>query len=297
MSSSYVIVANPVAGNFSLDKKYKLLKIASRIIGADIYGLDTTSKEEFRDCIRMLSNKYDVIIAAGGDGTFSDLINSINLSTNTVAYLPMGTGNALRYALRYPRSLISSAKKIKNGKIHNLDLIECSRKKEYAFVSSIGFEAEVVKEYNRIRSLKRVNNKLVYVIAGLMAFRKYIKKDHKLLSARIFMNGGSLKVKNAISIVVTKQPYYGYGMKVMPRARFDDGLLHMGIFSGGFINMAIMILLSFSIGNFMGAYYTCDNSITVQLQYEHGLQINGDFLGREKFFSFKIIKNILRIIY
>jgi diacylglycerol kinase family enzyme len=39
--------------------------------------------------------KYEVIVVAGGDGTFSDVINAIDTSRTPVAYLPLGSGNAM----------------------------------------------------------------------------------------------------------------------------------------------------------------------------------------------------------
>lgn len=293
MPFSYVIVANPVAGNISLDKKYKILKDVASIIGAQIYGLDTTSRQEFRECIRSLCDRYDVIIAAGGDGTFSDLINSIDLSNNIAGYIPMGTGNALRYALKYPRSVILSANKVRYGHIQKIDIIKYSNI-QYAFMGSVGFEVDVIKEYKKIRK-KKPNLRFPYMIAGLKALRNYGKR-HLPLFTRICVNDESLMVKDAASVIVTKQPYYGYGMKVMPHAKFDDGLLHLGIFPAGIINIIFMTILSLSIGNVRGIHYTARDSVLLNPSHPCRVHIDGDLVEKTKRINFRVVPKALQIM-
>jgi len=294
MSFSYVIVANPAAGSISLDKKYRILKNVAKIIGAEIYGLDTTSKQEFRECIRMLCGRYNVIIAAGGDGTFSDLINSISFSDNIVGYLPMGTGNALRHALRYPRSVISSANKIRYGSIRRFDIIKyCDI--QYAFMSSVGFEVEVIKEYQWMKKNKTIPRFSLYIMAVLRVLSRYIK-GHSPLSAGIHINGKKHVIKDATSIIVTKQPYYGYGIKVMPHARFDDGLLHVGIFPPGIMNKILIIILSFSVGNIRGIFYSTKGSVRLNFSDQLGVHIDGDFAGNASNISFELMPKALQII-
>ena len=293
MFFSYAIVANPVAGNISFDKKYELLKAIARLLNAKIYGLDTHSKQEFRECIRMLSARYDVIIAAGGDGTFSDLINSIDLSCNIAGYIPMGTGNALRYALKCPRSPSMAAMKIRYGRVRKFDIMKYFYR-QYAFMASVGFEVEVIKRYQDMKH-KKSSLRLPYIMAGLRAFKEYTKR-HLLLSAKIYINEKEYVVRNATSIIVTKQPYYGYGMKVMPPARFDDGLLHLEIFPGGILNLIIMTISSFSIGNIMGNYFATNDSVLLNLSNPSDIHIDGDLVESASHLSFRLMPKALRVI-
>ena len=52
-------------------------------------------------CAAELAREVEVLIVAGGDGSFSDAINALDSQT-TFAYLPFGSGCALRYALDLP---------------------------------------------------------------------------------------------------------------------------------------------------------------------------------------------------
>ncbi len=52
-------------------------------------------------------------------------------------------------------------------------------------------------------------------------------KTYKRAVATITVDGTNIKVKNLLSLMVVKQPYYGFGVNVMPEARFDDQQLHI----------------------------------------------------------------------
>jgi len=94
----------------------------------------------------MLSKRYNIIIGAGGDSTFSDLINSINLLNNIVGYIPIRTGNVLRHALNYPSSITVSTVRIKYGNIHYSNIIYylLLQKSGYGLIISGGSEMEIL---------------------------------------------------------------------------------------------------------------------------------------------------------
>lgn len=97
----YAIIANPASGKKNIAQKYSLLVRAAEILNAEIHGLDTTTPEDFCQYARELANRCDVLVIAGGDGTLSDIINSIDTAQKPVAFLPFGTGNAMQHALKY----------------------------------------------------------------------------------------------------------------------------------------------------------------------------------------------------
>ena len=70
----------------------------------------------------------DVLVIAGGDGTLSDIINSIDTAQKPVAFLPLGTGNTMQHALKYKGSIAEIAMRIRDGEIHQYDLVNCQGK-------------------------------------------------------------------------------------------------------------------------------------------------------------------------
>jgi diacylglycerol kinase family enzyme len=111
----YAIISNPASGNLSLSRRRTLLAEAGRILQAGVHGLDTTSREEFLVCARDLAGKCDVLVVAGGDGSLSDIINTIGIQKSPIAYIPLGSGNAMGHALNLRRSIAEVAMRIKEG--------------------------------------------------------------------------------------------------------------------------------------------------------------------------------------
>ena len=137
------MIVNPMAGPTNVSRKAQTLQAVKEILGdCEIRGLDTRSREEFMQCAVELAREVEVLIVAGGDGSFSDAINALDSST-TFSYLPLGSGCALQYALDLPPQLTRAAKRIKEGHLHLYDLILCDESRK-AFMASIGLEADIL---------------------------------------------------------------------------------------------------------------------------------------------------------
>jgi diacylglycerol kinase (ATP) len=284
----YAIITNPASGKMDIDQKRSALSGPSQILGAEIHGLDTTSPEDLAQCARELAGRCDVLVTAGGDGTFSDIINSVNTAQTTIAYLPLGTGNCMRHALNYKGNLADMAVRIKNGKIHQYDLINCNERRR-AFTVALGIEGAVIRLRDRYLARGRVGLSAYFRAALNAYFREY-----KRVSARIAIDDRVFQVKNMLTLMVVKQPYYGYGMNVVPRARFDDQQLHVLYVDSGLFKSALGAMTAFTIGNRTGIYHTA-RRVTVRLDRALLVQIDGNVAWESDVCSFKILPNALRI--
>jgi diacylglycerol kinase (ATP) len=284
----YAIITNPVSGKMTVDQKRTMLAKAAEILDANIYGLDTITADDFGQCARELTTYYDVLVTAGGDGTFSDIINSIDTAHTTIAYLPLGTGNAMRHALRYKGSLADVAMRIRDGKIHEYDLINCDEKKR-AFMASIGIEGALIHLRNQ------------YLAQGATGFKTYLRaafnayfREYKRAIATIIVDDATFDTENLLSLMVVKQPYYGFGMNVVPEARFDDRKLHILCINSGLFKCTIGVVTAFTISNRIGKYCT-GQKISVQLERPLILQIDGNYAWKSDVFSFTVMPNALKI--
>ncbi len=284
----YAIITNPVSGEMTADQKRAALAQTAEILNAGIHGLDTTTAEEFGQCARELATRCDVLVAAGGDGTFSDIINSIDTAQTPVAFLPLGTGNALRHALQYKGELADIAVRIRNGKFREYDLINCDEKRR-AFMASVGIEGTAVQLWHQYRA------------QGSTGFTTYFRalfnayfKEFKRTTARLTIDNAPFETSKLLTLMVVKQPYYGFGMKVVPRARFDDRQLHILCVSSGLIKTVIGGTAAFIIGNRTGEYRT-GRQLRVKLDRPLVLQTDGDEGWSANSFSFTILPKALKI--
>lgn len=286
----YAIIANPASGTTSPVRKRALLSAPARILGANIYGLDTATAPQLVRCACDVAAHCDVLVIAGGDGTFSDIVNAIDTVETPVAFLPLGTGNALSYALGYKGGPAAAAKRIRDGNIREHDLLDCKGHKR-GFMMSVGFEGTVLQSYDRY--LKRGYGGFGAYVAGFLEayFRKYRRTN-----AQITIDGHTREVDNLLSLMVVKQPYYGFGMNVVPRARFDDGLLHTLSINAGLFGCAFGAATAFAGRNQIGRYVT-GHRVEVQSTTVLPIQIDGDCISQADTFRFQVIPKALRIKY
>ena len=287
-TTCYRIVANPVSGRESEDDRYRRLRIAADILGAEIHGLDTESSEAFARCAMEQSACCDVLVVAGGDGTFSAVMNTIDLSSIALAFLPFGTGNALTYALGYRGRLADIAARIRDGSVHQYDLIDCDGRKR-AFMTSIGLDAEAIRCYDDYRDRGRRG-----LAAHLPAAVRAYFREYQSVRAVISVDGEERRVNRLMSLAVVKQPYFGMGLRAVPRAQWGDGYLHIQRMPSGLPGLIAGLLTGFTIGNRVGEYRR-GKRVDVQLDRPVRLQIDGDMGWRSDRFRFAVAPGVLKL--
>jgi diacylglycerol kinase (ATP) len=284
----YSIITNPASGSLRAPRRRELLACAEEVLQADLHGLDTTSKEEFLACARDLAGKCDVLVVAGGDGTLSDVINAIDTHERPIAYIPLGSGNAMGHALHLKGSIAAVTRRIKEGRIHDFDLIQCDERRS-AYMVSVGLEGAVIKKRDEYKALGASGFK-----PYLMAFLAAYLKDFKGVKARVTINGQPLETGSLLSIMIMKQPYYGYGLKVMPGARLDDHQLHVRVLQTGLMSSLVGGAASLTIGNRTG-FYRRGERVSVALETPLLMQADGDVAWAAKEFHFNVLPGALRM--
>ena len=283
------ILANPVSGSGDIETKRALLQPAAAILRAEIFGLDTRSETEFVKCGSELAKDADLIAVAGGDGAFSQIMNSIDPRRTALAYFPMGSGNALRHAFNLNGlSFDAIAKRIIELPERALDLIDCDGRRR-AFMASVGIEATALalREKHTVSGRSRFS---AYARAGWDAyFNEYRRRP-----ADISIDGETRCAPQLLSAMIVKQPFYGFGMNVAPRARFDDGKLHTVIIESGLLGLSLMIAESFTIGNRVGRYRAAE-TLTIRCGSPLRLQYDGELGWEAEAFEFRVLPGLLRV--
>lgn len=284
----YAIIVNPVAGHLNLDQKRAMLAQPAALLKAPIVGLDAATARDFVRCARETAAQCDVLVVAGGDGTLSEIINGVDVSTQPIAYLPMGSGNAMGYALNYRGGVLAIAQRIKDAKVSSYDLILCNGQKR-GFMASIGIDGQIIR-------LRDQHHKI-----GLSGFKSYYKAifqayfgQYRPFNVRMDIDERESQAVNVLSLIITKQPYFGYGMKVAPRARLDDGRLHLVCIRSSLGQLLLGWATAFTIGNRAGKCLKAKR-LRVCLNHSSPLQIDGDSAWCGDVFDFKVLRGALRM--
>jgi len=96
--------------------------------------------------------------------------------------------------------------------------------------------------------------------------------------------------------MVLKQPYYGFGMKMIPNASPYDHRLHVRCMSKDIAQVALASIASFTIGNRFGRYLT-GKQVRIELEDPLILQTDGNMGWESREFTFKVCSEVLKIKY
>jgi diacylglycerol kinase family enzyme len=289
-AGSTCILANPASGSLSANRRYHLLQEAAAILGADLRGLDTDSPEAFAQCAREQARRCDLLVVAGGDGSFSLVMNSIDLRETALAFLPFGTGNALTHALGYRGDIPRIAARLRGAPTRSLDLIDCDGRRN-AFMVSLGLDGCAIGLYEMYKE-KGYRGLSAHLRAGLRA----VFREYRAAGGRIWVDGAVQRVERLYSLMVVKQPYFGMGLNVMPQADWADGRLHTRTLVSGAAGVAVGLIMGFTIGNRAG-HYRSGTTVSAALDAPLTLQVDGEPGWTSDRFSFRLIPGRLRLKY
>ena len=161
---------------------------------------------------------FDIVVAAGGDGTVNKTARGIVNTKTAFAILPLGSGNGLARHFKIPLNLEKAAKVIIKGKTINMDT--CLINNENFFCTAgTGFDAHIGN---------------LFANAGKRGFATYIKivgrefKNYKPLSYHILVDGKEI-IRKAFLVTVANANQYGNNVYIAPNADIADGLLNVVI--------------------------------------------------------------------
>jgi diacylglycerol kinase (ATP) len=179
---------------------------------------------------RSLAEKgYERVVAVGGDGTLNEVANGLAFSDTALAVVPAGTGNDWVRTVGIPPDTTQAWRVAMDGPIRRTDLAEVEGHGFCLNVLGAGFDAEVVRRLAGARGLLAALGPTPrYVCSVIGTFAGY-----KPTSVQIVTDTGfDVCVPATLLVAVGVARYYGSGMKILPDAEIEDGLLDVGWGSG-----------------------------------------------------------------
>lgn len=216
-----------------------------------------------------------LMIAAGGDGTISEVANGIlRAGTDTeLGILPRGTGGDFRRTLGIPKDPSGALQRIRDGSSRQMDAGRITyigldgRETFRYFVNTASFGMSGRVAGNANRSSKILGGTMTYFAATLKTIFSY---DHpEILLSLDEQPGVRLKI---VTVCLANGPSFGGGMKIAPDAKLDDGLLDVVIIG----DMKTMSMMLNSHKLYTGSFLTLDQVNLVRAKKVSAAPVNGD---------------------
>ena len=196
------------------------------ISGQSVLKLTTAAGEAQRLAAEAVREGFEVVVAAGGDGTVNEVLNGIvhapgGLERTCLGVLPLGTVNVFARELGLPTQFEPAWELIRQGHETRIDLpsVKVSGHKEsryFAQLAGAGLDARAVELVKW--QVKKVIGPLAYVLAGL----------HAVLGtpAQIRAEGGGHSETGEL-VLIGNGKLYGGPFNLFPNADLRDGLLEV----------------------------------------------------------------------
>jgi YegS/Rv2252/BmrU family lipid kinase len=169
---------------------------------------------------RAVEAGFTRIVAAGGDGTVSQVANGLVGSNATLGVLPMGTVNVFAMELGLPlHSLRRCWEIIEDRNVRLVDLPSANGK-YFVQLGGVGLDAQVVKETSL--AFKRSLGPLSYLIsAAHIAARQ---------PPKLFIESEHTAVEEGSFVLIGNGRLYGGPFPFFKHAIIDDGLFDVVVF-------------------------------------------------------------------
>ena len=192
--------------------------MASHDLGEELRETETEADaiEATRDAVE---RGYDIVVAAGGDGTVRLVAKELLGTRSALGILPLGSVMNVARMVGLPRDLEESARVLRQGHVRRID-VGLVGDKVFLESGSVGLHAAVS------RDIQKVDEGDYFAILRSMvtAFR------YRPSRMTIELDDGRTIDRRALLVAVTLGPFLGAGFTVAPDAAIDDGLFDIRAF-------------------------------------------------------------------
>ena len=217
--ASYYFIVNPAAARGKAARVGQRVDEICQERKVDFQMVSTEKAGDATELAAAARDKYDCVVAVGGDGTINEVVNGLIGGSSKLGIVPVGSGNDFIRALEHPKNLIKAIDILLALKTREIDIGKAGER-YFQNGLGIGFDPWVVQETMKVH---RLRGTAIYLYSVLKTIYSY----HPPL-VRLSYNDVSREERFYI-ITVGNGISLGGGFKLTPNAILDDGLFDLNI--------------------------------------------------------------------
>lgn len=175
---------------------------------------------------RAAQENYEVVIAAGGDGTINEVAQGLVHTPVKLGFLPVGTTNVLAREFKVPLNYEAALAYLPQAQSRLIDVGRVNHR-YFLLMAGVGYDAELLMRVNK--QLKNVAGKLAVLTSGVENLF-----HHKPFTLKLRFEdaqGKRYRLKRTVmQIFVSNASTYATDYKIAEQAVMDDGLLELHVF-------------------------------------------------------------------
>jgi diacylglycerol kinase family enzyme len=214
---SQLLIVNPFASGVDA---HRLAAVQAALPDVTETRLTTAAGEA--TAIAAAARNVDAIYVLGGDGTYNEVLNGVEIDV-PLGFLPGGGTSVLPRALGLPRDPVAAAKRVASGDTRRIGLGRVNGRR-FGFSAGVGFDAELVRrvdELGRSPDGRRPGD-VAFMRVAIAALRERRARFEEQLE----IEGAG---RAAFALVANCSPYTYAGsiaLDLVPDADFEEGLAY-----------------------------------------------------------------------
>ncbi|HBE41952.1 MAG TPA: diacylglycerol kinase [Bacteroidales bacterium] len=207
-----LFILNPYAGiipvNIIISEELKRRK-------NDLSYFKSLSIDESGSRIKQSFDKYDIFVAAGGDGTVRTVASELIGTSKILGVLPLGSGNGFAKELGFRTSIQSLLNDIKKADHLKIDVIKVNNM-NCLNVAGVGLDSFVAHSFDRLKT----RGLWSYVWVTFTNFFR-LKPFHVDIS----ITGEEIISEDIFVLTIANTRQFGNNAYIAPDAKPDDGII------------------------------------------------------------------------
>jgi YegS/Rv2252/BmrU family lipid kinase len=232
-NQSYKIILNPTSGRGSAGRAVPQIENLLRAYGLNFEIVKTEYPWHAAELARKATTDgFDVVVAAGGDGTVNETINGLMDAKEAGNLLPalgvlsVGRGNDFAFSMGIPTELEAGCKTLASNQRRCIDIgrvVGGLYPQGRYFGNGVGIGFDAVVGFEALK-LKRLHGFPSYLVAALKTIFLYFHAPQVKISF-----GDETRELPALMVSIMNGQRMGGGFMMAPQGHSDDGLLNVCI--------------------------------------------------------------------
>jgi diacylglycerol kinase (ATP) len=236
------------------------------------------------------------VIAAGGDGTISEVVRGMMAAGKqaTLGIFPMGTGNDLARTLGIPDDPEEAIKCLESGSVRSIDVIRVTSGEKMTHginACAGGFSGQVDERMSP--EMKSTWGPLAYLMGAASLI-----PDLTHFETVLEWDDGSTETIHALNVIVANGRTVGGGKRVAPLANPEDGLLDVVTVEVASVPRLAEVAARLLAGNYLDSdlvHFRRTRRLKVTSKPDMSFNVDGDLFTQEPV-EFEVLPNAINVI-
>ncbi|MGZ3872652.1 MAG: diacylglycerol/lipid kinase family protein [Mucilaginibacter sp.] len=214
MKRKALFIINPISGG---KKKDGVPELIDKHLDTELFDAVTVFSDgvsHARQIAKEAVDKFDLIVAVGGDGTVNEVASAIVGSNTTLGIVPFGSGNGLARFLHIPMDTPKAIKMLGLGNVVTIDSALLNGQ-PFFNMAGMGFDAHISEVFSHTKK----RGFFSYLKSSIQEVAKYKPQLYKLEI------DGKVYEREAFMLSFANSSQYGNNAHISPHASVQDGLL------------------------------------------------------------------------